>query len=438
MKSKMISLLAALALAGAGLVGGATPAVAAGQPSPAGQAAPVTGKPLPQLESAPLRDARGAKNLIKGSPERVGRVSTKVVQPACGTPTPGCFMYAGKDSNGYTSDGAFVDLQVNNPFRWSTEGGHTLAEIAVRSTDGAQTVEVGWTKDGSQNPALFAGSWTNNTFNGYNGTGGFINAVGCSPCVGASISGAVGTSKTFAIQHFGAPTNAWWAAYDGNWIGAWPDSLWTSPTFVGSTWSQVFGEIATSVTSTPCGDMGNGVKTSGTGATASNYGLVNGSVTGAWNGTIQTNGTYYDVANASSTSMEYGGPGYNSIGTALGVTGSCAPATGMAPGTALVCASTFCANGEVCPDGGTTGCNTSISWAAAAFPAVCTTINGGAGVTFNQGHNSSTTGKEWLVFRTSACSGSSMLMDSNGTGTWNVVMPTGWDGTAVHAYKRVA
>lgn len=430
MKRKLVSLLMGLAVVGGGL-SVAQPALAVDQPSPAGQASPVIDKPLPKLQDAPLRDARGKKNLVKGKP---GGVSASVVQPACGTPSPGCFMYAGKDMDGYTSDGAFVELQVNNPFRWSTEGGHTLAEIAVRSTDGAQVVEVGWTKDGSQNPALFTGSWTNNTFNGYNGTGGFINAVGCSPCVGASISGAVGTNKAFAIQHFGAPTNAWWAAYDGNWIGAWPDSLWTSPTFVSSSWSQVFGEIASTVTSTPCGDMGNGVKTSGTGAIAQNYGLVNSGTTGAWNGTIQTDATYYDVANANSTSMEYGGPGYNSIGTAVGTTGSCASAT------AGTCTNTACAWAENCPDGSTSGCNLSLDWNATAFPAPCVrTDNAGNNIfpPFNTWQNTSQTGKSWLVFRTTGCSGSSMTMTQNAGGTAKGVWPTGWDGNAIHAYKRL-
>jgi hypothetical protein len=402
---------------------------AAGAPDPA-PADNVIGMPLPRLDYAkPARQAK--KGEFKGRPAHSGQFVTQA-KPACGTPSSGCYFYAGEqqtDADGMTTDGGVVELLIGNPYKPSTEA-HTLAEIAVEDSSGRQIVEVGWTRDAityaDANPRLFVSRWVNGGFGGYN-SGGWVNAVDCSPCAGGDISAAVGTSRSFAIQHFGAPTSAWWVAYDNRWLGAFPDSVWASPTFTKGAFVQAFGEVASTVTSKPCTDMGTGVFSRGNAATATGFDLVNGNVAAGWNVTIQTDAAAYTVTQTSETAMRFGGPGWNSVGTATGATGSCAPAS---PGT---CATTLCAWGEECPDGnGVTGCTLTDSWSANTPIGTCVPVNDGAGLEWNAYKNTSTTGKRWLALRTAGCTGASMPMEAGTQGVW----PAGWNGTAIHAIKR--
>lgn len=430
MLRRFISLFAAATLtAGLGLAG-ATPAQAApGDPVPVpGSSAPA--EPMPEL-GKPTKAIKG-KGILKGKPE-AGLVAS--ANPAtCGTPP--CFFHAGKRQDSMTADGASVSLQINNPY-FKTGDGHTLGEMAVESADGQQLVEVGWTRDpavngGSSAPHLFVASWTNGSFNGYNGGGGYTPVGGCSPCAGSNLTAAIGTSPNFAIQHIadgaGGITDGWWVAYGANWIGVFPDTTWTTPTYTQSGLIQVFGEVGKTSTSEPCDDMGNGTFTSGTGATATSFALVNGSVGTAWNGTIQTDSTKYDAANASGTSMEYGGPGWNSIGTATGVTGSCAPSTaGTAP------ASTMQFWQEVCPDGSATGCT-----AGVAYTAVGTTLNAcnvvTAGSIINAyKNNSGVSGRSYNIYKTSGCTGSTILITNAASGS---LIGTGFEDTNTHGVVR--
>jgi hypothetical protein len=418
MRNRTLSLLATLAVVGAVLV------------APTAQAKP----------PAPISATEDMGPAPKGMPAASGR--TPLSLTPCGAPTTYCYSYAAAQQNLSSGDqarGASLTGTVDQCYLSSGIQGdaHCLFELAARDVTGQQIVEVGWNSDVFTNPNgqmhLFVGAWVNNAFQGYNGGGGWVDAAGCNPCAGDSINAAVGTSKALKIEHNDG-SSRWDVSYNGSVIGYYPDATWSGG-YTRTRLVQVFGELA-SANLESCSDIGNGdLATSSVGASVTSYALI-GSTASAGLGTgVVTNSAAWAVNLPSGTSMRYGGPGYNSAGGANGTAGS---ADRCAPATAAVCASTFCANAEICPDGSSTGCNTSLSWAAAAFPATCILINGGAGVEFNQAHNSSTTGKEWLVFRTSACSGSSMLMDSNGTGTWNLVMPAGWNGTAVHAYKRVA
>ena len=433
MNRKVLAGIASFALGFGGMAAIAETANATPWPSAVDAARP----PLP---GTPTR----GKMAPKGLPPRGDAVST---QTTCGAGADFYSYAAAEDilSSTDQADGASLNSSIHQCYLSSGVQGdvHCLFELAVRDFSGDQTIEVGYHSDVQVNPngtvRVWVGSWTNAAFNGYNGGGGWTDAPGCNPCAGDSIAADIGTTKAFKIEH-NTGSSRWDVSYNGNVIGYYPDSTWSGG-FTKTRFIQAFGETATKYVES-CTDMGNGVlAASGAGAEVNSFALINSTASPSLASSVVTNSAAWNVSMTSGTAFRWGGPGYNSAlganGTA-GSTGRCAPATGMAPGTGLVCASTFCANAEICPDGGSTGCNTSTSWAAGALPWNCITINGGAGVEFNQGHNSSTTGKEWLVFRTAGCTGSSMLMDSNGTGTWNVVMPAGWGGTAVHAYKRVA
>lgn len=137
---------------------------------------------------------------------------------------------------------------------------HSLAEIALESTDEDQIVEIGWNVDpgtnGDSQTHLFVYHWVNGIETCYNGCG-FVPYAGATIAPGATL--ATGPLlKQFGIQHF---NNAWWVAYDSEWIGKFPDSVWNG-NFTETGVVQVFGEVA-SATTAACGtQMGNGLPAS--------------------------------------------------------------------------------------------------------------------------------------------------------------------------------
>lgn len=384
---------------------------------------------------------------IPGAPTK-GKMTPKGLPPidantkaftTCGT---NCYSYATvQQSLSATdqADGASLTADIDLPYLSSGIQGdmHSLFEMAVRDSTGDQVIEVGWNSDVITNPNgqthLFVGSWTNGSFNGYNGGGGWVDAVGCAPCAGDSISTAVGTAKAFKVEH-NAGTSKWEVSYNASIIGTFPDSTWSGG-FTKTRLVQVFTELA-SVNVESCSDMGDGnLATSSAGTLATSFALINSTASPSLSTGTVTNSAAWAVNLPSATSARLGGPGYNSAGGAngtAGTTGRCAPAT------AGTCTNTACAWAEKCPDGTTTGCNMSTNWNAGVPVGTCVAINGGAGVEFNAWQNTSTTGKSWLVFRTAACTGSSQLMSQNAGGTAHGVWPAGWTGTAIHAHQRAS
>jgi hypothetical protein len=178
------------------------------------------------------------------------------VQALATTPPPAPsvnFFYSSGHQIGPT-DGTYATFTIGRPWL-SKRDYHSLAEVAVRSLDGRQIVEVGWTidrdvNDGSAEPHLFVYHWVNRKESCYNGCG----FVQYSPNVKPGDPLQAGTAKRFAIQHFGS---AWWIAYDNEWIGYYPDELW-SGTYTKGGLTQWFGEVAASSLA-PCTDMGNGL-----------------------------------------------------------------------------------------------------------------------------------------------------------------------------------
>lgn len=218
------------------------------------------------------------------------------------------YWYAGGRQTATTA-GAYANVTIASPT--TTSGDHSLAEIAVEdSTSGQQVVEVGWNVDpglysGSTAPHLFVYHWVNGVGTCYNGCG-FVAYSGATYTAGQSLSSLSGTAKQFGIQYDTA-TSAWWVAFNGTWVGYFPASLWSSPTFTQGGYNQLFGEVASTNAST-CTDMGNGLF--GSNASAAVFGsttYVSGptvSLTG-----FNTNASRYSVNMLSGRTFQYGGPG---------------------------------------------------------------------------------------------------------------------------------
>ncbi|GLW32007.1 neprosin family prolyl endopeptidase [Actinoplanes regularis] len=206
------------------------------------------------------------------------------------------------------SDGAYVNLTIHKPTLDKSEF-HTLAELAVRSEDGDQTVEVGWNVDrlvnGDDDPHLFVYHWVNDQPTCYNGCG----FVQYSKTVIPGFTLAVDQQKRFGIQF---TNNAWWIAYDTEWVGYYPAGLWTKPTFTKSGLVQVFGEVATPPSTVlPLSQMGSGKCGRLENTAAARLGSVaylNGPTPEF---SLEGDSAAYGIYGMSSRTFRYGGPGSN-------------------------------------------------------------------------------------------------------------------------------
>ena len=212
------------------------------------------------------------------------------------------------------TSGVYANVTIAKP---RLEGGdfHTLAELALQSADGTQIVEVGWTIDrvvnGDDDPHLFVFHWVNGVPACYNGCGFVPYSKNVPP--GSTLS--YGVTKKFGIQFF---NDAWWIAFDSEWVGYFPHTLWTKKgvTFDRSGLVQVFGEVAASDT-TSCTDMGNGSiplkeddknKDNDPASRLSSVTYLEGpKVDMNIRSTVDTK--MYDVTKVSGRSFRYGGPG---------------------------------------------------------------------------------------------------------------------------------
>jgi hypothetical protein len=138
-----------------------------------------------------------------------------------------------------------------------------------------------------------------------------VNVAGCTVCAGTSIQGDVGTIPNFAIQHLASPSSGWWVGYKSNWIGYFPDSVWSGG-FTTAAYLDVFGEVAVSDTAS-CTDMGDGtLATSSVGARINTTKYI--TTGGVSTDTSLT--TYADVplkwnsASQTARSIRVGGPGW--------------------------------------------------------------------------------------------------------------------------------
>ena len=163
------------------------------------------------------------------------------------------------------ADGIYATMTIGRP-ELARKDFHSLAEIAVRSADGRQIVEVGWTVDRHVNkesaePHLFVYHWVDRKPGCYNGCGYVQVHDSIKP--GSALP--VGKAKRFGIQHF---DNKWWINYANQWIGYFPDGLWDCSTpvpcpatpveFEQVELAQWWGEVAAASPET-CTDMGTGI-----------------------------------------------------------------------------------------------------------------------------------------------------------------------------------
>jgi hypothetical protein len=253
------------------------------------------------------------------------------------------FYYAGGTITSATAQtGVYLAADVYKPTLNTAKGdSHSLWEMLVKDPMTGTTIELGWTVDpalnGDANPHLFAGVWTNGTFQGYNTGITAVNTTG-SPCngttgtyvPGATIPGTYPNLLSFGIEHTGTwPTGAWWLkAGPTGWAGCVLDSYLSGKgvsSFGTFTLTQAFGELASASHSlaagtAPCGQMGSGVKGSAAAGPPAAARVANvqwaGGVFPSWTQFTQASdgsasSTYYDTAalGTSGRSFYYGGVG---------------------------------------------------------------------------------------------------------------------------------
>lgn len=213
------------------------------------------------------------------------------------------YHYAGGRQVGAT-DGTWANLSIAKP-ELATADAHTLTEIAMQSADSKQIVEVGWNVDrkvnGDTDPHLFVYYWKDGKKTCYNSCG-FEMYADATIKPGDTLPTA--TQKRFGVRHSGG---AWWIAYDSEWVGSFPDSLWNGNYTRGGL-SQWFGEVA-SATETTCTDMGKGLPVSdGSASRLGTISMTNGPEVNAER--LSTDPSqYYDSKLLSATTIRYGGPG---------------------------------------------------------------------------------------------------------------------------------
>lgn len=397
----------------------ATPGTALADPTPAPKPLPT-----PHLQAVKPVGVRA----VKGQPS--------VVSPDSLTSCGGCLKYstgAQVLAPADYADGASIRATVSNPFLAVAQqnDSHSIVELAIQATDPISglrnIVEIGTiTDNGAVNgdglAHLFVFSWVNNVPGSYNGGNGYADAVGCAPCAGDSIQADVGTAKIFEWQHIGT---AWWAKYNGGYVGAFPDSTW-SGNFTKVEVVQAFGEVAVE-NNESCSDMGSG----GHAGTASSTNIDQYTLTNSTASPTFTQGTtsvpsIWAYTQPSATYIRVGGEGYNSVGEAIGVKGSCAPA---AEGTPVV--SSLQVWKEQCPDGAAvTGCNSAWSkpWAGQTINA-CHSVTAPDDTWRRVWGNYLSSGKSFYVYAAGTCGATRQLV----TNASKLVTP--WD---IHGWARAA
>jgi hypothetical protein len=306
-RNRFIALLTGISLLAISVVG-AIPPTAIAAAAPAKAAEPVISVPTPPSPTKADRQTTG-KTGLKGYPGASATAKVKSALSGGVSPLSLTYLYAGANQSSLTETSVVANVGVANP-TLSAGDFHTLGEVAVTSADQQQVVEVGWTRDpntfADSKPRLFVYHWVNGVPTCYNGCG-WVAYSGASIAVGADLTSAVGTEKSFGIIYSGGN---WWVLYNGGYIGYFPGTLWTSPTFTTINQVKLFGEVAAN-SAAPCTDMGNGNLASSASATrfyATTYSSGSGGVNLS---TFNTNPSYYSAALVSPSvrTFRWGGPG---------------------------------------------------------------------------------------------------------------------------------
>lgn len=313
-----------------------------GVAAPALAAPKVTAPPSVNMDGQPvIAKAAGAPAKASTAKALKGQAPTSSAVTAAFTSCSGaCYDYNTAYQN-VTAKGVAANLTVDDTFLDRTAPDvdfHTLVELAAIKTINSQKqiVEVGVTVDptvfGDTKPRLFVFRWVNGVAGTYNG-GGFVQyddpTVGAPPDIdpGADLTPFIGVDPgpRAEIRWF---SNAWWVAYNGQWIGWFPDSVWTgaSPPVVGfneAAQFQGFWELAASATrKESCSDMGknglNGTDPAGTSARVGSWSLNTPTPAGTLP-VLTVNPPPYPTAwgmfKVSDRTVRGGGSGFNAAGT---------------------------------------------------------------------------------------------------------------------------
>jgi hypothetical protein len=180
----------------------------------------------------------------EGPPPAQRASGTRAALPL--TTASSAYYYAGAYQF-VVSPGSSAFYTQHLPWLMPTDA-HTLAEMAVQSTDRRQIVEVGWIVDrtgyGDENLHLFVYHWINGVETCYNGCGWVQSSATRFPGMKLKYDGSV---SQYMIQY---RDGNWWIGYQGEWIGYFPGSLW-SGTYTASGLIQWFGELAADPAVTP-------------------------------------------------------------------------------------------------------------------------------------------------------------------------------------------
>lgn len=268
-----------------------------------------------QDAAAPDTDGEPAEGEYapKGKSTRTGVLSsepTEIIPPkppamstaAGALPLSTVFFSYNVGSQAAVTEGAYANFTITKPSLALTDF-HSLAELAVQSSSGNQVVEVGWTVDrlvnGDSDPHLFVYHWVNGVPTCYNACG----FVQYSPNVSPGDTLPQNATKRLGIQYY---DGAWWIAYDTEWVGYFPGSIWSN-NFTQSGMIQAFGEVA-GISLAPCTEMGNGLHgaTDNSAARIGSVSYINGPAVDLY---VRSTSPYYDVAKLSNRTFRYGGPG---------------------------------------------------------------------------------------------------------------------------------
>lgn len=241
------------------------------QQNPGTGTRPLKGNPLlrPQSAVAPPLNQPGAAGLAHEFSEIYGPgaaappkkapapAPSKCLGKTYGT-DPTCYYYGSAGVSRNVIGGGMM-ISVDRPHYVGTGGpGHTLNEISMQGgVQSGNIVEIGWTvsteQNGDADPHIFVFHWVNWDGKGYNCCGWVQFSSRYYP--GQNVSPLIGRETYIGYVFY---NGNWWAWFDGDWIGYFPEQLWQN-NFSTAALMQWFGEVATNNGVPPLTQMGDGI-----------------------------------------------------------------------------------------------------------------------------------------------------------------------------------
>jgi len=268
--------------------------------------------PQPNANHTPRR------GYVPGTPayNQAVHATSSATKPMTTCPQNGTAYYCYVSLTESVSDvGVDSSMGQPNPYLKSTDY-HSLTEI-VAEDNSADIVGMGNNVDNNLNgdlhTHLFIESFINGVQQGWNGGNGYVQ-YSSTLTPGMQVTASSVNTYFYEIEY---SAGNWWVYYNTGWVGYYPGSSWTSPTFTSTSLGSWYGEVAAS-TASPCSDMGNG--NFGSNGSATRPLLVAGTVSGTHtfaNTPSDTNSSWYDNSTASTggttEQFYYGGPGSGGV-----------------------------------------------------------------------------------------------------------------------------